>query len=89
MLPAHETRSKEACHALIPSNITTATTKKAWSFPVVPGGNIVPHGSGKVKVNEGSFRERAESSAAGRRWSRPSRATPEHSMLRTDERMLQ
>jgi hypothetical protein len=89
MLPAHETRSKEACHALIPSNITTATMKKAWSFPVVPGGKIVPHGSGKVKVNEGSFRERGESSAPGRRWSRPAHAAQEYSRLLTGERMLQ
>jgi hypothetical protein len=89
MLPAHETRSKEACHALIPSNITTATMKKAWSFPVVPGEKIVPHESGKVEVSEGGFRERAESSATGVTSGDPSRATLEHSRLRTGERMLQ
>jgi hypothetical protein len=63
--------------------------KKAWSFPVVPGGKIVPHGSGKVKVNEGSFRERAESSATGVTGDDPAHAAQEYSRLRTGERMLQ
>ena len=87
MFPAHGTRSKDTCHALILPNITTATMKKAWSFPVVPGGKIVPHGRGKL--SEGSLRERGESSATGVTGGDPAHATQEYLRLRTGERMLQ